>query len=132
MRKVLLGVLLVLAGMVANAEQMNDRWAYLGSTRDGDDLFYDPQTYNHGSQVWIKTLFARQNSHGATNRHRYDEDMTLYAADCQNRRLAVVSSASYWRGRAVEHTESSYLQYFSVKPDTIGEYVYILICGRTR
>ena len=132
MKKLLLGVLLVLAGMAANAEGMDDRWAYLGSTKNGDELFYDPQTFNSGSRVWIKTLFARQNSRGTTNRHRYDKDMTLYTANCQNRQLAVVSSASYWRGRVVDYTESPYLQYFSVTPDTIGEYVYILICGRVR
>ena len=127
MKKVLLGVLLVLAGMTANAEGMDDRWAYLGSTNNGDELFYDPQTFNSGSRV-----FGRQNSRGTTNRHRYDKGMTLYTANCQNRQLAVVSSASYWRGRVVDYTESPYLQYFPVMPDTIGEYVYILICGRVR
>ena len=115
MKKVLLGVLLVLAGMAANAEQMNDRWVRMGrDVRLGGILYYDSQTITN-TQIWIRTIYPTRQHIG--NGKQLDESKMLFSADCQNKRLAIIYTVFLLDGRVVWDDTAQYPQYSPVVPD---------------
>ncbi|OAM29075.1 hypothetical protein A7P95_04900 [Eikenella longinqua] len=131
MKKVLLGVLLVLAGMTANAERMDDRWVLIGNTTEGGGvIYYDSQTITNNT-VWFKIRYTSRNLPHIRTGQKFNESIAQFAISCPTRQMAEVSRVFYLRGRTIASGSSQYLKYDPITPDTIGEIAYRVVCQET-
>lgn len=123
MKKVLLGVLLVLAGIAANAERMDDRWVLIGEKRAGELVYIDTITITEDS-AWF---FIPDNYIDGLGRYvNFKQRMYFKCGQRLERTgMTVVTDST---NNLVIYRSNGNPSYEEVIPGTLGEVEYESFC----
>lgn len=77
---------------------------------------------NDGTQIWkeLEKIIGKKLWY----------DKTLWVVNCTKKELAIKKSVYYdLKGNVADNSDDSYLDWSSVTPETLGETIYLYVCG---